>query len=227
MKSFILLPILLSICLLTGQTFAQPHAVDGEYIREWLVLGPFFPNDLDTDFLADVGGEAEIHPREGDTVTTADGRELRWQRYASKWNHIYLVHAVGSHRQNPIYYAFCLLQSRGASQGSGNEAASDARVYLGSEGGIAVWINGKRVHYNPIYGDYLTDKDVFEVGLEAGANRCLVKASQRTEMRSLGFSTRVDILPSNRAVLSGMITSERGGRNGQSSQEHVLSKHEP
>ena len=36
---------------------------DGKYIREWLVLGPFFPDDLDRDFLADAGGEANIQPR--------------------------------------------------------------------------------------------------------------------------------------------------------------------
>ena len=44
------------------------HAIDGEYITEWLVLGPFFPEDLETDFISDVGGEALIHPQAGDTV---------------------------------------------------------------------------------------------------------------------------------------------------------------
>ncbi len=44
------------------------HIVDREYITEWLVIGPFFPNDLETDFLTDAGGEANIHPKEGDTV---------------------------------------------------------------------------------------------------------------------------------------------------------------
>jgi len=34
------------------------HQLDGEYIREWLVLGPFFPDDLKRDFLANAGGEA-------------------------------------------------------------------------------------------------------------------------------------------------------------------------
>jgi hypothetical protein len=39
------------------------HPVDGEYIKEWLVLGPFFPDDLEKDFLAGVGGEANVAPK--------------------------------------------------------------------------------------------------------------------------------------------------------------------
>lgn len=31
-----------------------------KYLTEWLVLGPFFPDDLETDFLTDVGGEGNI-----------------------------------------------------------------------------------------------------------------------------------------------------------------------
>ena len=38
------------------------YLVDGGYIREWLVLGPFFPDDLDIDFLIDSGGEADLRP---------------------------------------------------------------------------------------------------------------------------------------------------------------------
>ncbi|MBC8229360.1 hypothetical protein H8E77_07435 [bacterium] len=52
-----------------GTNMKSPiHAIDGEYITEWLVLGPFFPEDLETDFISDVGGEALIHPQAGDTV---------------------------------------------------------------------------------------------------------------------------------------------------------------
>ena len=57
---------------------------DGQYIGEWLVLGPLLPDDLGFDFLAHAGGEANIAPGEGDTVTTADGRTLTWECYRSK-----------------------------------------------------------------------------------------------------------------------------------------------
>ena len=41
-----------------AQNDAPIHAADGEYIKEWLVLGPFFPDNLEKDFLIDAGGEA-------------------------------------------------------------------------------------------------------------------------------------------------------------------------
>ncbi len=71
--------IILSVCILTMHTFAQNHTIDEEYIKEWLVLGPFRERDLDKDFLADVGGESDINPKEGDTITTPDGETLTWK----------------------------------------------------------------------------------------------------------------------------------------------------
>ena len=93
------------------QNDAPSHPVDGEYIKEWLVLGPFFPNNLDTDFLADAGGEANIQPQEGDTVTAADGTTLTWKRYTTKGNSIDLIDAVGDH-EYATAYAYCRLQSQ-------------------------------------------------------------------------------------------------------------------
>ena len=189
-----------------------------KYIREWLVLGPFFPDDLDTDFLADMGGEANIEPREGDAVgfdtglntaspldpsrystqATADGRMLTWKRYKSKTDIIDLLHAVGEH-EHATAYAFCVLRS---------ETAGDVQISLGSDDGVAVWINGQQVHSNPVLRSLNLDEDVFEVSLKAGDNRCLVKVFNDTD--AWGFVTRVTFLPPNRAVLSGIITDEKG-----------------
>ena len=121
--------------------FAQTRSVDEEYITEWLVLGPFFPNDLETDFLASVGGEVNIEPQAGDTLrwftkskllseaNTADGKELTWERYATKENIVGLCDAVGYHK-NATVYAFCTLQS---------EEESDVQIHLGSsDAGVAV-----------------------------------------------------------------------------------------
>ncbi len=193
--------ILLSVCLLSSQTYAQnaapTHPVDGEYIKEWLVLGPFFPNALDKDFLASVGGEAKVHPKAGDTVTTTDGKSLTWKRYTSKGNIIDLLDAVGNH-QNATAYAFCLLQS---------ETGEDDPVFLGSDGGIAVWINGKQAHHNPVDRPLTLDEDSFEVKLKPGSNPCLLKVTQATG--AWGFAMWA--IPASRvAVISGIITDEQG-----------------
>ena len=41
------------------------HPVDGKYIKQWLVIGPFFSDEPDTDFLATSGGEANADPNIG------------------------------------------------------------------------------------------------------------------------------------------------------------------
>ncbi len=174
------------------------HPIDREYIREWLVVGPFFSDDLEKDFLADVGGEANIHPQEGDTVTTADGTSLTWKRYTAKGNIVDLLDAIGNYEYTTAY-AFCVLQC---------DAAGTAEIRLGSDDGVAVWINEKRVHNNPVGRPLTLDEDVFEVDFKAGSNDCMVKVSQLT--LDWLFAMRMTMLSSNRAVLSGVIADEAG-----------------
>ena len=203
MKNILVILLTLMTTVITLPAFTANHIVtsdvNGEYIKEWLVLGPFFPNDLDKDFLAaDVGGEAKIDPKEGDLITIPRGTTLTWKKYSIKGNVINLLDAAGNHN-NVTAYAFCILQS---------EIAGKAEVYLGSDDGVAVWINGKRVHNNPIDRAITLDEDVFEANLKAGSNHCLVKVSQ--EIWTWGFAMRVKMLQSNRSVLSGIITDELG-----------------
>jgi len=192
--------IILSVCILAGHAHAQTHAVDGEYIKEWLVLGPFFPNDLETDFLVKVGGETNINPQEGDTVVTVDRKTLTWKLYKSKENFVDLIDALGYH-ENAVAYAFCILQS---------ETKGDFSIRFGSDDGVFVWINGKKIHSNP-YGHargFRFDANQFDADLKADTNPCLVKVSQKFSMGDWGFAMR--LLPPNRAVISGVITDESG-----------------
>ena len=45
-----------------AQNALPTHRVQGQFIKEWLVLGPFQSEDLEADFLAPVGGETAIRP---------------------------------------------------------------------------------------------------------------------------------------------------------------------
>jgi hypothetical protein len=45
------------------------HLLDGTFVRQWLVLGPFPSEQLDTDFLAASAVEAAVQPREGMSST--------------------------------------------------------------------------------------------------------------------------------------------------------------
>ncbi len=87
--------------------------------------------------------------------------------------------------------------------------ATDARIYLGSDDGVAVCINGEQAHRNPAgVSPFPLERDAFEVNLKTGVNHCLVKVSSGTE--DWGFAVRITVLPKNRAVLSGVITDESG-----------------
>lgn len=170
-----------------AQNDVPGHAIDGEYINEWLVLGPFFSVDLEKDFLVDVGGEANIEPKEGDTIVTEQGDTLAWKSHQTNRSIIDLLNEVGNY-QHATAYAFCTLKSN---------IKGKNKILLGSYNGLAVWINGKRVHYNPTYRRLFLDHDVFEADLKEGNNRCLVKVSQ--DIGYWDFAMRA--FPHNQEVL--------------------------
>ena len=168
--------------------------VNGDCIREWLVIGPFFPRDPDTDFLAGVGGEANVDPREGDTFTTEDGRTLTWGRYNSRGDMIQIDDAIGRHVEATAY-AFCILQS---------ERTSRIPFGMGHDNDVKVWVNGGQVYQGMgLREPILPYSDTFTFGavLEAGRNRCLVKITQ--EIGFWGFAMR--IWPTESGMIPGII----------------------
>jgi len=80
-------------------------------------------------------------------------------------------------------------------------------MYLGSDDGVAVLLNGERVHYNPISRSLILDEDRFGVRLDTGENPCLVKISQaEAEWRIKKFAVKT--IPSTCAVVKGTVTAE-------------------
>jgi len=163
------------------------------------VLGPFFPNDLGIDFLADVGGEADTNPREGYPVTTEDGITLTWQRCKSMTDIVHLCDYIGRH-QNATAYAFCTLQG---------EIAGDVEICFASNVAVTLWVNQESFHHNPAYHHHHTlDQCIFHVESQEGANRCLVKLYSGSRNRDGLFAVRV--LPPYRAIISGIVTDGQG-----------------
>ncbi len=179
-----------------AQDNVPTHPLDGTFIKEWLVLGPFFPEDLETDFLVSVNGEAAANPKPGDTVTTAEGKTLTWTVYHSEGDLINLERAIGKH-EAAVCYAFCLLES---------EQGGDSEIRIGSDDSVVVFLNGQRVHTQPVKRPIRVDEDRVPVSLRPGKNRCLVKVSN--EFQKWELVARV--LPPTRAVIEGIITDETG-----------------
>lgn len=141
---------------------------NGDYIKEWLIIGPF-PRELDTDFLLAQGGEANIRPSEGMEITAPDGKTYTWKRHRSQADAIDLLKVVGRY-DYAVAYAACNLVSPKDQQ---------LDMSVGSDDGVKVWLNGELVHANPFSYWLTPDKDRVPVTLKSGVNRCLVKVDQR------------------------------------------------
>ncbi len=147
--------------------------VESGYLRHWLVLGEF-PNPnraaLDVDFLGAHGGEAHIQPVAGMTHPRPDGSQAIWTDYVSDSDTLDLAKALpGRPSANVVAYAYTTVD---------RAAAGKVLLSLGSDDGVAVWVNGVRVHRNPVTRAVLADEDQVEANMHAGANDVLVKVEQ-------------------------------------------------
>ena len=195
-RCWILVFLSLYVTIAHAQDNVPTHPVDGTFIKEWLVLGPFFPEDLETDFLASANGEISANPKPGDTLTTANGETLTWTVYRSQESIVNLLDAIGNH-QEAVCYVFCLLES---------DMDGDGEILVGSDDGIAVFLNDQRVHTQIVRRPLVADEDRVTVPLRPGKNRCLIKVSNR----SGNWALTARVLPSTRAVIAGIITDASG-----------------
>lgn len=62
-------------------------------------------------------------------------------------------------------------------------------VYLGSDDGIAVWLNGDRVHARDVFRSASPNQDAVDLALRAGENRLLIKIVNRRGSMGFYFST--------------------------------------
>ena len=58
------------------------HRSDENFLRLWLVAGPF-PGGLDTDCLSGQGGQASAQPSDGLEQKRADGTTVKWHSQKS------------------------------------------------------------------------------------------------------------------------------------------------
>jgi CubicO group peptidase (beta-lactamase class C family) len=160
------------------------------FIRTWLLCGPF-PNPpnkpkpenpdepyvydhtppcvgLDTDHLTEHGGEAEIVPTEGMSHTGKDGAEVKWFSYTSNEDKVVFRKAI-TKLPNVVAYAFKTVEAKEGGR---------YLMSLGSDEGVAVWVNGARVHYNLLKRRINADDDLIPITFKKGENHILIKVEQ-------------------------------------------------
>jgi hypothetical protein len=141
--------------------------------RTRLVNGVHRGADLEPDHL---GNEASVRPLEGELA----GGTL-WERHVSGEDMIdlknYFLAQYGEYQTNVVAYAFTYVRSA---------RAQDGYLWLGSDDGIRVWLNGELVWDDPSTGSYRLVEDKVPIHLRAGVNALLVKV--KNESGSYAFS---------------------------------------
>jgi len=158
-----------------------PRKVESnDFIMEWLTLGPLVVGkDIPTMFQQDyLGSEANAAPEEADIVTV--GREtLLWRRKTLRTIDGDNLNNLFGNSENAAGYLFLYFHI--------NEP--QRTILLGSDDGVAVWLNGEQVWENPVRREWKQDEDRLGVALKKGWNRLLVKVAQNKD--SWGVSVRL------------------------------------
>ncbi|NLP11310.1 hypothetical protein GX408_13020 [bacterium] len=147
---------------------AQPFR-SNVFITDWLVCGPF-PNEkgqsIDTDFLADQGGEADFIPRPGLLHT---GAATGWRPVrADASGKLDFIRCMSPNQAN-VAYAAAVIEC---------PQPTFAILKIGSNDRIKIWLNGTQVHYYPTVRSSGPDADNVAVSLLQGKNVLLAKVDQ-------------------------------------------------
>jgi dienelactone hydrolase len=130
-----------------------------DYLRRWLIAGP-----IDCDLPSDcIGAEADMRPAEGAEQKVAKGDATKWRRTDSWGDSL----GFGDAKDGQIAYAFATIA---------REKAGTARVSVGSEGGVRVWLNGKLILSRDGRREISSDEDQVDADFQAGDNALLIKA---------------------------------------------------
>jgi len=157
---------LLGLLLMSSACFSEE--IICPYVDEWMILGPFPTSSVknalrDNPFPDTIRNEGAIQP------PTEISKEIHWQECLSSSSDVKLLSLFGK-KENCFAYAHAYVNS-----------ATDQRVamYVGSDDGAVVWINGKRVCESPVATRvFKIDEDRSVVNLRKGWNRVLVKIVQ-------------------------------------------------
>lgn len=132
-------------------------------LREWLVLGPYSQNADDNALLLDPIGETKVRPAAG-----KGAKNGKWQRFESGTDEIDLIQAIapngGIDFSRTASYAATYVTS---------DVARDAMLWLSTDDGVRVFLNGKLVHEDH-HHDWKADMRV-PIALEKGSNLLLLK----------------------------------------------------
>ena len=155
----------------------------GWFFREWMMSGPIeaggTPGDLRIDYLEAMGGEENARPQVTQEFEYG-GETYRWHRLASPQFAVVDLASHYARNTDVVLYAHAMIDS---------PAAERVRALVGSNDGVEVFVNGRRIHANPVIRTLTIDEDEIWLPLEAGRNHLLLKVGQ--DSGDWGFTFRL------------------------------------
>ncbi len=146
----------------TAQKLLQEIEAFADYITSWQVAGPYFQNGKDSVALFDIAFPPEA----------AEAKGVTWRALPS-----------GTDPKQP--WLLDLLKFLGGDQRVAyvrtqihSETDQPVRLFLGTDDGVKVWLNGKLVHANNATRGIARDSDKVNVALKQGWNTLLLKITQ-------------------------------------------------
>ena len=149
-----------------GEEFVFRPDPDGT-ISSWLVAGGFGWKKLaraEAFARDELGGAANADPREGDAVT----EKVKWKLVAAGGRTLNLKSQVKPKSKSGAY-AFARLVV---------PSEREARLLVGSDDGVRIWVNGALVREHLLTRKHVADSELVPVKLVAGPNRLLFKIDQ-------------------------------------------------
>jgi hypothetical protein len=148
------------------------------FVYRWMVIGPF-PNEDGAGLNVAYVNEQTVGLSE---PPKASGDEApQWRQVRASPGGILDFASVFSPNTSVVAYAACVVVS---------PDDRDARLLLGSDDGVKVWVNGKQVWVNPRQRPVELDEDKVPASLKEGRNLILVKVEQGGG--DWGLALRVD-----------------------------------
>ena len=146
-------------------------------VPEWLILGPIYSGQNSGLLLTPFIEEERTVPAAGDKAASNE-----WKKVNSNQSIVNFTEMGFPSAQGYVAYAFTYIYS---------DDNIPATLLLGSDDGIAVWLNGVKVWNNDIQRGVIVDEDAVHVQLNKGWNRLLLKISQVGG--NWGFSCNISV----------------------------------
>lgn len=179
------------------ETMRNPWKAErSAFVTEWLILGPFAANgmqDIDRDFLAEAGGEANVHPVQGQDVKVSCAG-VKWAPATCRDVVDLQRFFAGGKTENVVAYAYAKIVRK---------EAGPVWLTVGSDDGVKIWVNGKVVHRVARQREVRLDEDRVDAEMKAGENHLVLKIQQSFE--GWGFAVRMLDDPNQLTLLTGNI----------------------